>query len=51
MVGLRIDHHMIPDVEKLLRLIGTVIDSNADLIFTIGAFVDVYIQHSLSYEV
>ena len=49
--GLRIDHHMIPDVEKLLRLIGTVIDSNADLIFTIGAFVDVYIQHSLSYEV
>jgi hypothetical protein len=36
-VGLRIDHHMIPDAEKFLRLIGTVIDSNADLIFTIGA--------------
>jgi hypothetical protein len=36
-VGLRIDHHMIPDAEKFLRLISTVIDSNADLIFTIGA--------------
>ena len=50
-VGLRIDHNMIPDAEKFLRLIGMVIDSNADLIFTIGAFADVYIQHSLSYEV
>jgi hypothetical protein len=36
-VGLRIDHHMIPDAEKFLGLIATVIDSNADLIFTIGA--------------
>jgi hypothetical protein len=36
-VGLRIDHHMIPDAEKFLRLIETVIDSKADLIFTIGA--------------
>lgn len=36
-VGLRIDHHMIPDAEKFLRLIGTVIDSSAELIFTIGA--------------
>lgn len=36
-VGLRIDHRMIPDAEKFLELIGTVIDSNADLIFTIGA--------------
>lgn len=36
-VGLRIDHHMIPDADKFIRLIGTVIDSNADLIFTIGA--------------
>ncbi len=36
-VGLRIDHRMIPDADKFLGLIGTVIDSNADLIFTIGA--------------
>ena len=36
-VGLRIDHNMIPDAEKFLELIGTVIDSNADLMLTIGA--------------
>ena len=36
-VCLRIDHHMIPDSENFLRLIGRVIDSNADLIMTIGA--------------
>jgi hypothetical protein len=28
---------MIPDAEKFLELIGTVIDSNADLMLTIGA--------------
>ena len=36
-VCLRIDHHMIPDSENFLRLVGRVIDSNADLIMTIGA--------------
>ena len=36
-VCLRIDHHMIPDSKKFIQLIGKVIDSNADLIMTIGA--------------
>ena len=34
---LRIDHRMIPDSKNFLRLIGSVIDSTADLIMTIGA--------------
>lgn len=36
-VCLRIDHHMIPDSKNFIHLIGRVIDSNADLIMTIGA--------------
>lgn len=36
-VCLRIDHRMIPDSKSFLRLIGSVIDSTADLIMTIGA--------------
>ena len=36
-VCLRIDHHMIPNSQKFLQLIGRVIGSNADLIMTIGA--------------
>ena len=36
-VGLRIDHHMIPDATDFLQRIARVIDQSADLLLTIGA--------------
>lgn len=36
-VGLRIDHRMIPDVNHFLNLLAPLIDQTADIIFSIGA--------------
>jgi hypothetical protein len=36
-VGLRIDHRMIPDAEVFLRTIASVVDDSADLLLTVGA--------------